>query len=192
MSEKLSNQSERESQTKSEKLDLKIEKTEHAVEKTTENKVEREQSAEKTRQKIEKSFEQKNEKKTEKPDEAKLESSQPKTYSRAARDDAFRGAMKSVRAQLSPTQRTFSKFVHAKPVEITSELLEETIFRPSFLWGGVVGGIIFGLTIYIFARIYNFSLSGAEFIFGLFAGGVVGLIFEWLLGHKKTRKKQPK
>lgn len=192
MSEKLSNQPEKEARSKVEKPELKLERPEQSTEKPAENKVEREQSVEKTREKIEKSIELKNEKKVEKPDEAKIESSQPKSYSRAARDEAFRGAMKSVRSQLSPTQRAFSKFVHTKPVEVTSELLEETIFRPSFLWGGLIGGLIFGLTIYIFARVYGFSLSGAEFIFGLFVGGVLGLVFERVFSSKKTRKKSHK
>lgn len=189
MSEKLDLQPEKDAGSKAEKPELKLEKPKQTAEHRAEAKPEREQSVEKTRQKIEKALDRETEKRAEKLTPKPLEASEPKTVTRAARDEAFRGAMKSVRSQLPTLQRGFSKFIHAKPVEVTSELLEETIFRPSFLWGGVIGGIIFGSALYIVARLQGFRLSGSEFIFGLFVGGIVGLVMEKLFRRKKSIKK---
>lgn len=191
MAEKLTHNPEQESSGKREKLELKVEKTtdtSEKLEKTQENRQEREKSAEKTREKLEKTLDKEAEKGREKQPKP-AEAREPQTITRAARDAAFDTTMKTVRAQLSPVQRSFSKFIHAKPIEVTSELLEETIFRPSFLWGGVIGGLIFGSALYLFARTQGFRLSGSEFIFGLLIGGVIGVIFEKLFRRKKSTKK---
>lgn len=191
MPEKLTHNPEQESSDKREKVELKVEKTQDTsekLEKSQENRQEREKSVEKTREKLEKSLDKEAEKgreKQPKPTEAR----EPQTITRAARDAAFNKTMKSVRTQLSPVQRSFSKFIHAKPVEVTSELLEETIFRPSFLWGGVIGGIILGASLYLFARAQGFRLSGSEFIVGMFIGGVIGVLVEKLFRRKKSSKK---
>ena len=191
MAEKLTHNPEQESSGKREKLELKVEKTQDTsekLEKSQENRQEQEKSVEKTREKLEKTLDKEAEKgreKQPKPTEAR----EPQTITRAARDAAFNKTMKSVRTQLSPVQRSFSMFIHAKPVEVTSELLEETIFRPSFLWGGVIGGIILGASLYLFARAQGFRLSGSEFIVGMFIGGVIGVLVEKLFRRKKSSKK---
>ncbi len=191
MSEKLTQNLEHESSGKRERPELKAEKPTRDNEKLehkVETQQEREKSAEKTREKLEKSLDKEAEKNREKQPKP-VETREPQTITRAKRDEAFNSTMKTVRNQLSPVQRSFSKFIHAKPVEVTSELLEETIFRPSFLWGGVIGGIILGASLYIFARMQGFRLSGSEFIVGLFIGGIIGLIIERLFWRKKSVKK---
>lgn len=190
MPEKLTNNPERESSSKTEKPELKVEKPTQAQEKLerrAETNKDREKSAEKSREKIEKSLDKEAQERHEKQPKT-VEDQEPKTTTRASRDAVFSNSMRTVRSQLSPAQRNFSKLIHAKPVEVTSELLEETIFRPSFLWGGVIGGILLGSSLYIFARIQGFRLSGSEFIAGVLVGGVIGLIVERLFRRKKTSK----
>lgn len=191
MAEKLTHNPEQESSGKREKLDLKVENNQDSSEKldkSQESHQEREKSTEKTREKLEKILDKEAEKgreKQPKPTEAR----EPQVVTRATRDAAFDNTMKAVRSQLSPVQRKFSQFIHAKPVEVASEFLEETVFRPSFLWGGVIGGIVLGASLYIFARVQGFRLSGSEFIVGLVVGGLIGVIFEKLFHRKKSAKK---
>jgi hypothetical protein len=190
MPEKLTHNPEQESGGKHEKPELQVEKTSAKTEKlehSQENKQEREKSVEKTREKLEKSLDK--QEKTREKQPKPVEAREPQVITRAVRDAAFGETMKTVRSQLSPVQRSFSKLIHAKPVEITSELLEETVFRPSFLWGGVIGGIIFGAGLYLFARTQGFLLSGSEYIVGLFVGGIIGVIIEKVFRRKKSTKK---
>ena len=190
MAEKLTHNPEQDAGSKHEKPELKVEATQQNVEKAhekPENRQEKEKSVEKSREKLEKALDKEAEKAREKQPKPQ-EDREPQTITRAKRDAAFNSTMKTVRTQLSPVQRGFSKFVHAKPVEVVSELLEETIFRPSFLWGGVIGGLILGASLYLFARAQGFRLSGSEFIVGMFIGGVIGIIFEKLFGRKKSAK----
>lgn len=191
MPEKLTHNPEQESGAKPEKPELKVEKTATKAEKlehTQETQHEREKSVEKTREKLEKTLDNETEKTREKQPKP-VESREPQIITRAVRDAAFSDTMKTVRTQLSPVQRSFSKFIHAKPVEMTSELLEETVFRPSFLWGGVIGGIVFGAGLYLFAYTQDFRLSGSEYIVGLFVGGIIGVIIEKVFRRKKSTKK---
>jgi hypothetical protein len=190
MSEKINQNPERESGVKHEKLDLKVDKSAEShkpQERKSETQHEREKSVEKTREKIEKSLDKESDKSREKQPES-TEVREPQVVTRDARDAAYRSTMQTVRSQLTPVQRNFSRFIHAKPVEVTSELLEETIFRPSFLWGGVIGGILMGASLYTFSYIQGFKLSGSEFIVGLLIGGVLGVIGEKLFRRKKTTK----
>ncbi len=121
--------------------------------------------------------------------EQPAERGEPKVVSRRERDAVFQSTMQQVRHQLTPAQRTFSRLVHAKPVEATSELLEETVFRTSFLWGGVIGGLIFGGALYLVARVQGFELSGSEFIIGLVLGGLIGFLIEKI--WRRKREKTP-
>lgn len=86
--------------------------------------------------------------------------------------------MKKVQSHLPPASRTLSKVVHNRVVESVSEVLEETVLRPSVLIGGAIVGLIGGSIFYIYARIAGFPLSGSEFLISLIAGALIGVVLE--------------
>ncbi|MEI7818598.1 MAG: hypothetical protein WCI47_00610 [bacterium] len=119
--------------------------------------------------------------KAEKSQDRNAETKPARTAGKRERQQAYQSTMKLVQQELSPAQRSFSKLIHAAPVEYVSEFLEETFFRPSFLWGGVIGAILFGGLIYVVAYSVGFQLSGSEFTIGLLVGGLIGFIIERIL-----------
>lgn len=185
MAEKLTQNSEHESKHQKSSAELKrsVEK-QQSGEAHKLSAAEREHSVEAAREKLKAAEREPQPSDREHQSEQPVEKGEPKVVSRRERDAAFATTMKQVRHQLTPVQRSFSKFIHAKPIEATSELLEETIFRPSFLWGGVIGGLIFGGLLYAVARVQGFELSGSEFIVGLFVGGLIGFLIEKIWRRK--------
>lgn len=190
MPEKLTPKHEKGGDGHKEKLKLSAEQKAEKAELKADNKAEREAKIEHTKEKIEKSLDRqaRPEAQHDTSERAKVESDQPKLVGRRERDAAFQKAMKDVRAQLSPAQRSFSRLAHAKPVEVVSEFLEETVYRPSFLWGGVIGGLLIGGGLMAAAYLQGYRLSGTEIIFGLFAGGIVGILVEFLFrGRRRSQ-----
>lgn len=160
-------------------------KSEKAAEKQAETQ------SEKTELKTEKAErpERKVEKNNEKPQEKSQETKAAQSTGRRARKQAYDHTMELVRSRLSPSEQVFSRVIHSRPIEYTSELLEETFYRPSFLLGGTIGALIFGGALYISARVYGFQLSGSEFTLGVIGGGLVGFIFEKILRIGRKAKK---
>jgi len=127
--------------------------------------------------------------KAEKSAERSQEKKAAKSNNKRKKQQVYQKTMQDVQRHLSPAQRRFSKFAHARPVEFVSEVLEETILRLSFIWGGVIGALVLGGGVYITARIIGFELSGSEFTLGLLLGGLVGFVLERLIGlfrHKRA------
>ena len=93
----------------------------------------------------------------------------------------YRQTMASVQRRLRPASRSFSKVIHNKAVESTSETLEKTIMRPSVTLGATWTALIVGLIFYLVARYYGYRLSGFEMIGALLIGAILGIIIEGLL-----------
>lgn len=92
----------------------------------------------------------------------------------------YEHTMMSLRQQMSSGERLFSRFIHNDSVEAVSSVLAATIGRPSILLGATVGGLVFGASLYIYAREYGLMLTSSEIIIGLLIGGLIGLIVECL------------
>lgn len=92
---------------------------------------------------------------------------------------AYNKIMKDVQKDMSPSARSFSKFIHTPTIEATSEVVGNTIARPtSILYGSICAfAILFGT--YLLAQHNGFRLSGFEFI-GLFiVGWLIGLLADF-------------
>lgn len=99
---------------------------------------------------------------------------------------AARQTINSVQKQLSPPERTFSKFVHNPAVESISEAAGKTVARPTgLLWGGIFS-VIGSLAVIIITRFYGYEYN---YVIGLacFAGGFfIGLIIELLFKSRRS------
>ena len=99
----------------------------------------------------------------------------------------YRQTMASVQRRLSPASRSFSKVIHNKGVESTSEALEKTVMRPSVTLGATWTALIVGLIFYLTAHYYGYRLSGFDMIGALIIGGILGVILEWLIRLLRKR-----
>ena len=108
------------------------------------------------------------------------EKRQPKPiHTKADKLHSFNTIMHHARAQMSKPEKTFSKFVHSPAVEKTSEILGNTVARPSGVLGASVAAFIGLLSVYSVARFAGFQLSGSEMPLLLLAGFGSGLFIEW-------------
>jgi hypothetical protein len=94
-------------------------------------------------------------------------------------DATYKRTMKQVQSELSTPSRAFSKVIHAKAVEKTSDALESTVARPNAMLAGAIGAFVATLAIYLIAKSYGYRLSGFETIAGFILGWIVGLLFDF-------------
>lgn len=94
-------------------------------------------------------------------------------------DATYKRTMKQVQSELSAPSRAFSKVIHVKAVEKTSDALETTIARPNAILAGAIAAFLFTLVIYLVAKTYGYRLSGFETIGGFILGWIVGLLFDY-------------
>jgi hypothetical protein len=90
----------------------------------------------------------------------------------------YRQTMNSMQQKLTPASRSFSKVIHAPVIEVTSEVLERTVARPSIANGALWTALIVGSVFYFTARHFGYMLSGSEMLFSFVVGAVLGLVLE--------------
>lgn len=96
------------------------------------------------------------------------------------KDAEFKKTMKSIQKQMTPAERTFSKMIHNPVIEKTSEVAGSTVARPAALLTGSLSALILTSLVYVIAKYYGYSLSGAEWIASFIIGWAIGLIIDWL------------
>lgn len=94
-------------------------------------------------------------------------------------DATYHRTMKQVQGDLSAPSRAFSKVIHTKAVEKTSEALESTVARPNAILGGAIGAFVLTLAVYLIAKYFGYRLSGSETIAGFIIGWIVGILFDY-------------
>ena len=122
------------------------------------------------------------EKSQEKPAETKEGS--PEKHTRGKRnkrelDNSYKEIMKEARTQMPATNRAFSKLIHNRAVESTSEAIGSTIARPNAVLTGSVSAFIIVLGVYLVARYYGYPLSGSETLIAFAAGWLIGIMFDF-------------
>lgn len=99
---------------------------------------------------------------------------------RAKQKASFNVTMKEAQSHMSPAARTFSKVIHNKSVEKTSEVVGSTVARPNAILAGSVTAFLFSLVVYLVAKYYGYPLSGTETIAAFVLGWATGLLFDYL------------
>lgn len=95
-------------------------------------------------------------------------------------DKSFNQTMKQVQDQLPINSRGFSKIIHNKTVEKTSDVVGKTIARPNSMLAGAIFAFILTLIIYTIAKTIGYKLSGFETIAAFIIGWLIGLIYDYL------------
>lgn len=99
---------------------------------------------------------------------------------RAKQKVNFSNTMKEAQAHMSPTKRTFSKLIHNKGIEKTSEAVGSTVARPNAILAGSVTAFVLSLVIYLIANHNGYPLSGSETIATFVIGWLIGLLFDYI------------
>lgn len=100
--------------------------------------------------------------------------------SKTEKNASYKRTMKHVQAELSPSSRAFSKVIHAKVIEQTSEVVGSTIARPNAVLAGAVCAFILTLGVYVLAKNIGYQLSGFETIGAFIVGWMIGLTYDYL------------
>lgn len=99
--------------------------------------------------------------------------------SRKQRDESFNKQMEGIAPHLSSNEQKFSRFIHNKTVEKTSDVIGTTIARPNALLAGSISAFIVVAAVYLFAKHYGYPLSGFETIAAFGIGWVLGMIYDY-------------
>lgn len=142
-----------------------------------ESKGERERNVEKAREEVNKEAVSGREESA--GEHKRTEPVQTRTLPRS-RDEGYKMTMKRVQSEMSAPARAFSKVIHNKAVERTSEVVGSTVARPDAILSGSVFACVLVLGVYILARTNGFSLSGFETIAAFVVGWILGIIFDFL------------
>lgn len=141
-----------------------------------------ESSAEKARndiERIEKSREKNNPKQVElSPAERRKARTADRTNFKT--DVSFNKVMTGARARMSTPSRVFSKFIHIKAIEKSSEAIGATVARPNALLLGAAFAFLFTVVIYVWAKNAGYPLSGFETIAAFIIGYLTGIIVDFL------------
>lgn len=100
--------------------------------------------------------------------------------SKKEKEASFKKEMARVQAELSPPARVFSKFIHSKPVEKTSEIVGATVARPNAILSGAIVAFVLVLAVYLLAKQLGYVLSGFETIAAFIVGWVIGILYDYL------------
>lgn len=95
------------------------------------------------------------------------------------KERVFQETMKSVRSHLNAPERTFSKIIHNKAVEKTSDVVGNTVARPNAILAGSLAALLLTGAVYILARTFGYPLSGFETIGSFIIGFVLGILFDF-------------
>lgn len=99
---------------------------------------------------------------------------------RAKQKANFNKTMKEAQSHMSPAARTFSKIIHTKSIEKTSEVVGSTVARPNAILAGAVTAFTFSLLLYLVANHNGYPLSGTETIATFIVGWAAGLLFDYV------------
>jgi hypothetical protein len=104
----------------------------------------------------------------------------PSSMSDVTPDQAYEQTMETIQQEMSAPARTFSKIIHNKAVEKTSDVVGSTIARPDAILSGSLFAFILVLALYVEAKYVGHSLSGFETIGAFIVGWILGIAFDFL------------
>ncbi|HET6622705.1 MAG TPA: hypothetical protein VFG56_02105 [Candidatus Saccharimonadales bacterium] len=91
----------------------------------------------------------------------------------------YKTTMKHIQSEMPAPARTFSKVIHNRTVEKTSEAVGATVARPNAILAGSISAFIVVLTVYLITKHYGYVLSGFETIGSFVIGWTLGLIYDY-------------
>lgn len=121
-----------------------------------------------------------------KKNEAEKETTSPKAtirhgvLTKKELNSSYKKTMTRVQDEMSYSGRIFSKLIHNKTVEKTSEIVGSSIARPNAILSGSVVAFLLTLIMYIVSKNNGYTMSGFETIAFFAIGWAVGLTYDYL------------
>jgi len=100
--------------------------------------------------------------------------------SKKDKDASFKRQMKDIQSSQSPVEKVFSKVIHNKVVEKTSDAVGATVARPNSILAGSIFAFVLSLIVYVVAKNTGYELSGFETIGSFILGWIIGLVYDYL------------
>lgn len=123
-------------------------------------------------------------------DHASEQSTQTFGITKQLKADAYKQMVKKAQSNLNVPQRAFSKLIHLKVVDTSSNAAAKTIARPSAFLGGSVGALVGSAVLLYFSRqngfSYNYAAIFVLFVGGFFVGALVELIARLLFRKRSS------
>lgn len=113
----------------------------------------------------------------------KSEPSTPKrrgSISKKQKEASFKRQMKEIQEKEPPVSRAFSKVIHNKVIEKTSDVVGSTVARPNAILAAAVTAFLLTLVVYVTAKIIGYELTGFETIAAFIVGWVAGTLYDYL------------
>lgn len=101
--------------------------------------------------------------------------------------NAYKSQMNHAQEEMTPTARLFSKAIHLKAVEQTSDFVGSTIARPNAMLSGSITAFIAVTVIFFVAKHYGYQLSGFETIGAFILGWIAGILFDYFAAMFRGR-----
>jgi len=95
------------------------------------------------------------------------------------REESYSRTMEQIQNELPAHEKIFSKIIHNKAIEKTSDIASNTITRPNAMLLGAIFAFILTLITYAIAKTIGYQLSGFETILAFIIGWLVGIIFDY-------------
>lgn len=111
-------------------------------------------------------------------------------FTRQQRDASFKRQMEAAQADMTPSERRFSKIIHNKTVESVSDTVGSTLARPNALLSGSIFAFLLVTIVYLLAKHYGYQLSGFETIGAFIIGWILGFIYDYIKLLVSGKKRQ--
>lgn len=105
--------------------------------------------------------------------------------------DAFQLTLSQARSHLSAPHKTLSYVIHARVIEVLSDTLGGSLFRPTAITIGSLSALLFTGVLYFTAKHYGYELAGSEFVLAFCFGWLIGIVIDYtlLLTRSVTKKR---
>lgn len=100
--------------------------------------------------------------------------------SKKQKNESYKRTMKRVQSELPAAERAFSKVIHNKVIENTSNVVGSTIARPNSILYGAISAFVLTLATYSVAKTLGYQLSGSETMLAFVIGWLIGLVIDYL------------
>ncbi len=101
------------------------------------------------------------------------------TISKKQSSHAYDLQLEHAREHMRPAAKAFSKLIHNRAVETTSDAISSTIARPNALLSGSIAAFAVVTILYFVAKHYGYQLTGFETIGAFAVGWALGILFDY-------------
>lgn len=99
--------------------------------------------------------------------------------SRKQLNKSYKQTLRQAQSEMSLNDKIFSKVIHNKFVEKTSEVVGGTVARPNALLAGSFCAFVLTLAVYVLSKNMGYVMSGFETIAFFCAGWLIGVLYDY-------------